>query len=50
MSKGKAFIIKKNSTNICYGKKMVINGGKGCLLTTNFYNSANHAALLEPNI
>ena len=47
-SKGETLILKKKSTKICFDKKIANNGGKGFLLTTKFYKSANYAAILSP--
>ena len=44
-----ALIFKKNSTDICFHEKIVNQDGKWYLLTTNFYNGKNDAALLVPN-
>ena len=43
-SEGEALILKKNSTEITFDKKMANNGGEGFLLTTKFYKSATNAA------
>ena len=48
VSEGEALILKKNSTEIRFDKKIVNNGGEGFILTTKFYNSPNDAALLVP--
>ena len=40
-------ILKKKSTKICFDDKMWNNGGRGFLLATNFYKSANNTALLD---
>ena len=47
-SEGENVILKKNSTEIRSDKKMVNKFGEGFLLTTNFHNSANKAAILVP--
>ena len=47
-SESKTLILKENSTNICFDKKKVRNYGKGFLLNTKFYNSANDAYLFPP--
>ena len=42
-------ILKKNSTDIRFHKKIANQDGKGYLFTTNFYKGANDDALLVPN-
>ena len=48
-SQGDTLILKKNSTDIHFDKKMAKRSGKGFLPTTNFYKSANNAAIYPPN-
>ena len=45
---GKTLILRKHFTDIRFDKKMASKAGEGFLLTTNFYNSANYASLLDP--
>ena len=40
-------ILKKNSTNIRFDKKMVDNDDKGFLLTTRFYKKEDYSYLLQ---
>ena len=46
-SEGDTLILKKNTTKIRFDNKMANKYGKGFVLTTRFYNSANNAALLD---
>ena len=39
-------ILRKNSTEVCFGNKMETKSGEGFLLTTKFYKSANYSDLL----
>ena len=47
-SEGETLILKKNSTEIRFNKKMVKNDGEGFILTINFYKSPINAVLLGP--
>ena len=47
-SEGETLILKKNTADIHFDKKMENKAGKKFLLTTKFYKSANDAALLAP--
>ena len=44
----KTLILKKNSTEIRFDKKMTDEAGEGFKLTTKFYKSANEAPLFDP--
>ena len=46
MSEFDTVILNRNSTRIGFDEKMANNGGKGFLLTTNFYKSANNNVIL----
>ena len=45
---GESLILKKSSTEIRFDNKIANKYGKGLILTTKFYKSANDAALLTP--
>ena len=45
---GETIIFMKNSTEICFDKKMANSGGEGFIPTAKFYKSAKDAALLDP--
>ena len=47
-SEGNTLILKKNSTNICFGEKMANNSGKGFILTTKFYKIMINDVILYP--
>ena len=47
-SEEKALILEKISTGTCFYEKMVNHSGKGCILNTKLYTSANDDALLAP--
>ena len=49
MSEGKTLILKKNSTQNRFDKKMVNKSSEGFLLTTRFYRSVNDASRMDPN-
>ena len=48
-SEGETLILKKNSTEILFDKKIVNKSGKEFILTTKFHKSTNDTTLLEPN-
>ena len=48
MSEGETLIRNKNSTKICFDKKMANNSGEVFLLTIKFYNREKNAAILPP--
>ena len=43
---GEKLILKKNSIEIIFGKKMANKAGEGFILTAKFYKSTNYAAIL----
>ena len=46
VSEYETWILKKNSSKICFDEKMVNNNSGGFLLTKNFYKSEKNTALL----
>ena len=50
MSEGETLILREKSTKIRLDEKMTNKAGKGFLLTTKFYKSANDATLWAPDI
>ena len=47
-SESETLILKKIFTEIRFDKKMANKSGKGFILTTRFYKSANDATVLYP--